>query len=76
MNGGSTAIGYQAIADRDYAIAVGKTGGEHQIIHLAAGTDDFDAVNVGQLHPFAAAFGGGVFTAPSFTIQGASFNKS
>jgi hypothetical protein len=52
---GSTAIGFQAIADRDYAVAVGQAGGEHQIIHLADGTQDTDAVNLRQLN---AAIGG------------------
>ncbi len=77
----STAIGYQAIADRDYAIAVGKTGGEHQIIHMADGTQDFDAVNVRQLRTLADWMGGGssfvngVFTAPTFVIQGSNYNS-
>ena len=58
LNKGSTAIGYQAIADRDYAVAVGQAGGEHQIIHLADGTQDTDAVNLRQLN---AAIAGGMF---------------
>ena len=79
LNIGSTALGFQAIADRDYAIAVGRTGGEHQIIHLANGTEDFDAVNVRQLRSLAnwfgggATFTGGVFTAPTFSIQGTNY---
>src|SRR5690606_4952138 len=53
---------------------------ERQIIHLADGTEDFDAVNVRQLRTLAdwfgggASFAGGVFTAPSFTIQGSSYS--
>ena len=81
LNIGSTAIGYQAIADRNYAIAVGRAGGEHQVIHMADGTEDYDAVNVRQLRALVNWFGGGaaftsgVFTAPTFTIQGLSYNS-
>jgi autotransporter adhesin len=93
LNVGSTALGYQAIADRDYAVSVGSSGGEHQIIHVAAGTQATDAVNVGQLNAtiataggFAdfsgmmsafgggAAWAGGTFVAPTFTIQGSDFH--
>lgn len=55
---GSTAIGFQAIADRAYAVSVGQSGAEHQIIHLAAGTQDTDAVNLGQLNAAIAGIGG------------------
>ena len=47
---------------------------------LADGTEDFDAVNVRQLRSLVNFFGGGatfiggVFTAPTFTIQGSNFN--
>jgi autotransporter adhesin len=92
LNIGSTAIGYLAVADRDYAVAVGRTGGEHQIIHLANGTEDTDAVNVRQLKaaiaggmfdPTAivnalgggAAWAGGIFTAPTYTIQGVGYGS-
>ena len=92
LNIGSTAIGFLAIADRDYAVAVGRTGGEHQIIHLADGTQDTDAVNLRQLNaaiaggmfdPSAivnafgggAAWAGGVFIAPTYTIQGVGYDN-
>ncbi len=55
---GSTAIGFRAIGDRAYAVSVGQAGGEHQIIHLAAGTEDTDAVNVGQLNAAIAGVDG------------------
>jgi hypothetical protein len=55
---GSTAIGFQAIADRAYAVSVGQSGAEHQIIHLAAGTADTDAVNLGQLNAALAGVSG------------------
>ena len=56
------------------------SGEERQVVNLAAATQDTDAVNLSQLHPLAntlgggASYAGGVFTAPSFTIQGSSFN--
>ena len=92
LNIGSTAIGYFAIADRNYSVAVGKAGGEHQIIHLADGTQDTDAVNLRQLNaaiaggmfdPSAivnafgggAAWAGGVFIAPTYTIQGVGYDN-
>ncbi len=81
LNDYSTAIGWYAVADRDFAVAVGQTGGEHQIIHMADGTEDFDAVNVRQLRTLATWMGGGssfvagVFTAPTFTIQGSNFSN-
>jgi autotransporter adhesin len=59
LNVGATAIGYQAVADRDYAVSVGSGGSERQIIHVAAGTADTDAVNKGQLDAAVAAAGGG-----------------
>jgi len=71
---GSTAIGYNSVADRDNTVSVGSAGNERQITNVAAGTQDTDAVNVGQLNnvlvaaganaaaqldTVAAAFGGG-----------------
>ncbi|MDQ2703196.1 MAG: YadA-like family protein [Pseudomonadota bacterium] len=68
LNYGSTAIGYQAIADRDYAVSVGQAGAEHQIIHLADGTADTDAVNLRQLN--AAVLAAGSYTGWSLTADG------
>ncbi|QNN47997.1 YadA-like family protein [Thermomonas brevis] len=55
---GATAIGYRAIGDRAYALSVGQTGGEKQIIHLADGTQDTDAVNLRQLNAAIAGVDG------------------
>ena len=72
INIGSTAIGHEAFADRDYAVSVGSTARLSQIIYLADGTQDTDAVNVRQLRSLAdwfgggAGFSGGMFTAPSY----------
>src|SRR3546814_10502987 len=65
------------------------TGFTRRIVNLAAGAEDSDAVNLGQLNGLrdlwgtnlAAALGGGaswngrVFTAPAFVIQGGSYNN-
>ncbi|CAB3810887.1 hypothetical protein LMG27177_07565 [Paraburkholderia fynbosensis] len=54
------AIGYGAIADRANAVSVGNSGRQSQIINVAAGTSDTDAVNLGQMTAAitAAASGG------------------
>lgn len=77
----SVAIGFGAIADREYTISVGAVGGERQIVNLAAATQDTDAVNLSQLHPFASALGGGasyaggIFTAPVYVIQSSNYSN-
>ncbi len=48
----------EAVADRDFSISVGQAGGEHQIIHLADGTQDTDAVNLRQLNTAISIAGG------------------
>ena len=46
---GGVALGAGSVADRDNAVSVGSTGANRQIINVAAGTEDTDAVNVSQL---------------------------
>jgi autotransporter adhesin len=47
----SVALGYGSSDDgRDNVVSVGAAGAERQITNVAAGTEDTDAVNVGQLH--------------------------
>jgi trimeric autotransporter adhesin len=53
------------------------TGGARELIGIAAGTTDTSAVNVGQLKPVVAAFGGGAqinadgsLTGPTYHLQG------
>ena len=58
LNSYSTAIGYRALADRDYAVSVGRPDRLNQIIYLADGTQDTDAVNVRQLNSAIASAGG------------------
>jgi len=84
---GATAIGYGAVGDRSYALSVGSTGNERNIVHVADAVEDTDAVNLRQLTASAddlgtgfagwlgggAAYSGGVFSGPSFTIRGADY---
>ena len=46
---GGVALGAGSVADRANAVSVGSKGAERQIINVAAGTEDTDAVNVSQL---------------------------
>ena len=46
---GGVALGVGSVADRANAVSVGSTGANRQIINVAAGTADTDAVNVSQL---------------------------
>jgi len=51
----SVAIGVNSVAERGNAISVGAAGAERAIVHVAAGTDDTDAVNVAQLRQAQAS---------------------
>ncbi|MBM2774535.1 collagen-binding trimeric autotransporter adhesin [Burkholderia territorii] len=71
----SVALGIRSVADRDATVSVGSATLQRQIIHMAAGTDDTDAVNVGQLKGVAGAIGAGTavnadgsIAAPSFMV--------
>ena len=46
---GGVALGAGSVADRANAVSVGSKGAERQIINVAKGTEDTDAVNVSQL---------------------------
>ncbi|MFM0595702.1 YadA-like family protein [Paraburkholderia dilworthii] len=45
----AAAIGFGSIADRTSTVSVGAVGSERQVVNVAAGTQDTDAVNVKQL---------------------------
>ncbi|KVT74358.1 hypothetical protein WT25_28230 [Burkholderia territorii] len=71
----SVALGIRSVADRDATVSVGSATLQRQIIHMAAGTDDTDAVNVGQLKGVAGAIGAGTavnadgsIAAPTFMV--------
>ncbi|WP_101925737.1 MULTISPECIES: YadA-like family protein [Luteimonas] len=46
---GAVALGQDSVADRAQTVSVGSAGSERQIVNVAAGTEDTDAVNVSQL---------------------------
>jgi hypothetical protein len=77
----SVAIGGDSVADREDSVSVGSAGSERQVTNVAAGTAATDAVNLSQLSFVSnalgggAGFSGGVFIAPSYTIQGTSYNN-
>ena len=54
---GGVALGSGSVADRANAVSVGSTGTNRQIINVAAGTADTDAVNVSQLKDVKAEAG-------------------
>jgi len=45
----SVALGNNSVTDRDNSVSMGYAGGERQVTNVAAGTQNTDAVNVGQL---------------------------
>ncbi|KAA5803856.1 hypothetical protein F1654_08645 [Alkalicaulis satelles] len=46
---GATAIGFEAVADRAFTVAIGSLGNERNLIHVADGVEDTDAVNLRQV---------------------------
>jgi trimeric autotransporter adhesin len=54
----SVALGDASVARRNYVVSVGDVGYERQIINVAAGTQDTDAVNFGQLKSYVTDNGG------------------
>lgn len=50
----SVALGTNSIADRANTVSVGSVGNERQIVNVAAGTQDTDAVNLAQLKAMGA----------------------
>ncbi|HVE07414.1 MAG TPA: YadA-like family protein [Paraburkholderia sp.] len=79
---GSVAIGANSMSNRSNTVSVGNTALRRQIINLAAGTLDTDAVNVAQLKGVAAGLGGGAavnadgtVTLPSYAIDGSVYRN-
>lgn len=70
----SVALGNGSVADEANTVSVGNASLSRRIVNVAAGIDAGDAINVGQIAPALAAFGGaasfagGVFTAPSYML--------
>jgi len=46
----SVALGAGSVADRAHTVSVGANGEERQVTNVAAGTEDTDAANVGQMN--------------------------
>ena len=69
----SVALGSGALADRASTVSVGKVGGERQIVNMAKGTADTDAVNVAQLKGVTTALGGGAAVNADGTIKAPSY---
>ena len=73
------AIGFGSTADRGNAVSVGTTaaGGQRQIINVAAGTAETDAVNLSQLKTTAADvaehLGGGASVNPDGSINAPTY---
>ena len=59
---------------RANVVSVGSAGNERAISNVAAGTANTDAVNVGQLRPFADALGGGTTVNTDGSITGPTYN--
>jgi len=79
----SVALGQASVADRANTVSVGALGTERQIVNVAKGTADTDAVNLSQLKgtatSIANAVGGGstvasdgTITAPTYSVGGAN----
>ncbi|MBB4864078.1 autotransporter adhesin [Pseudomonas nitritireducens] len=69
----SVALGAKSVSDRDNSLSVGSSSQQRQIIQLAKGTQDSDAVNVGQLKGVTEALGGGAHVRADGTINAPSF---
>ncbi len=82
LSSNSVALGANSIADRANALSIGSAGAERQIIHVAKGTQNTDAVNLAQLKGLADVVGGGTgfdangdVTAPTYTIDGKEYHN-
>ncbi|WP_051453750.1 YadA-like family protein [Paraburkholderia caribensis] len=78
----SVALGANSVADRANTVSVGSSTAQRQIVNLAAGTANTDAVNVSQLKGVTTALGGGAAVnadgsvkAPSYTVYGNTFSN-
>ncbi|WP_025599086.1 YadA-like family protein [Burkholderia sp. WSM2230] len=70
----AVAIGYNSVADRANAVSVGSSSQQSQIINVAAGTQNTDAVNLAQMNTAIAAVAGG--GAPNAVVYDTSSHTS
>jgi len=82
LQSNSVALGANSLADRANALSIGSAGAERQIVHVAKGTQNTDAVNLSQLKGLADVVGGGTgfdangdVTAPTYTIDGKEYHN-
>ncbi|WP_322026023.1 YadA-like family protein [Burkholderia sp. BCC1977] len=82
LQSNSIALGAGSLAERANALSIGSAGAERQIIHVAKGTQNTDAVNLAQLKGLADVVGGGTgfdangdVTAPTYTIDGKEYHN-
>ncbi|WP_244107352.1 YadA-like family protein [Burkholderia sp. BCC0419] len=78
----SIALGAGSLADRANALSIGTAGAERQIVNVAKGTQNTDAVNLAQLKGLAEVVGGGTgfdangdVTAPTYKIDGKEYHN-
>lgn len=82
----SVALGALSSTDRANSVSIGSAVVKRQLTHLAAGTAETDAVNLGQLEDaadsVATALGGGAamaaggsVSAPRYTLEGSAFDN-
>ncbi|AFT88890.1 YadA-like family protein [Paraburkholderia phenoliruptrix] len=70
----AVAIGYNSVADRADAVSVGSSSKQNQIVNVAAGTQNTDAVNLGQMNAAINAIAGG--GAPNAVVYDTSAHTS
>ncbi|WP_240201606.1 YadA-like family protein [Pseudomonas sp. PDNC002] len=70
----SVALGTNSVADRDLTVSVGSSSSKRQVVNMAAGVQNTDAVNVSQLKPLVIAMGGGAtFNSTTGAVTGPSY---
>ena len=69
----AVALGNGAIADRASTVSVGSASAQRQLVNLARGTANTDAVNVSQLKGAVDALGGGSKVNPDGTVTGPTY---
>ncbi|WP_390886378.1 beta strand repeat-containing protein, partial [Burkholderia ambifaria] len=81
-NNGGIALGANSVADRGNALSVGSNSLQRQIVNVAKGTKNNDAVNVSQLTGVTNALGGGAgigtdgnITAPTYKVGDTTYNN-
>jgi autotransporter adhesin len=72
----SVALGSGSVADRENAVSVGSATSKRQLVNVAAGVDDYDAVNVKQLTDMGGSFDSSGHSTNSFVAYDDSTKAS